>query len=174
MTDRMTDRNVPPPIDELLAQRRWVRALAGHLVQPDRADDIEQAAWLAAIKRPPRHGASQRGWLATVLRNTARKAGRSEARRARHEAAAPLRPPAATTADLVAAAELQQRVARAVLDLDEPLLLLLEDLRGIGEPGVARRFDAFAGRSSSCRRVSPRQRGTGGVAGAHAGVGRNW
>src|SRR5213083_182349 len=111
----------PAPLDALLAHREWVRALARRLVEgDDRADEIEQRTWLAAMERPPRDLRSPRGWLATSLRNAARKMGRGENRRARHEAAASTRAVSLPADALVAEAELQQRVGRAVLDLEEP------------------------------------------------------
>ena len=64
------------PLDALLAQRQWVRALARRLVADgDRADEIEQRTWLAAMERPPARLDSPRGWLAVALRNAARKHG---------------------------------------------------------------------------------------------------
>lgn len=138
MADRAdADPTAPPPLDELLAQRRWVRALARRLVATDeRADDVAQTVWLEAMLRPPRRPGSARGWLATVTRNVARRLGRGEGRRTRHEAAAlpqPARRGDAPADELVAAAEFQQRVAHAVLDLCEPyrtavLLRYYEDL----------------------------------------------
>ncbi len=108
-------------LDALLAHRDWVRALAHRLVlDPNDAADVEQETWRMAVERPPRHAESLRGWLAAVVRNAARGAGRRQSRRARHEAAAPVRREVPSPEDLVAAAELQTRLARAVLELDEP------------------------------------------------------
>jgi len=108
-------------LDALLAHRDWVRALARRLVLDENdADDVVQETWRMAIEKPPRHAESLRGWLATVVRNAARMSGRSETRRAQHEAATPERAPTPSPEDLVAAAEMQTRLARAVLELDEP------------------------------------------------------
>jgi RNA polymerase sigma-70 factor (ECF subfamily) len=108
-------------LDALLAHRAWVRALARRLVTDENdADDVEQETWRMAVERPPRHDSSLRGWLAAVARNAARMGGRGAARRARYEAAAPARAATPSPEELVAAAELQTRLARAVLDLDEP------------------------------------------------------
>ena len=109
------------PLDALLAHRDWVRALARRLVADENdADDVEQETWRMAVERPPRHAESLRSWLATVVRNAARMSGRRRSRRASHEAEAAFRRDVPSPADLVAAAELQTRLARAVLELDEP------------------------------------------------------
>ena len=114
--------HVPPPSPEaLLAERRWVRALARSLVSdPHRADDLEQDAWVAALGSPPRRGGSFRGWLATVMRNRVRNAWRDEGRRmARHRGSARAEATPATV-DLVARAEAHRLVVTAVLRLEEP------------------------------------------------------
>ena len=55
--------------DFYLAHEGYVRALARRLVY-DRhaADDLFQAAWLAALQRPPRDGSTPRRWLARIVR----------------------------------------------------------------------------------------------------------
>jgi RNA polymerase sigma-70 factor (ECF subfamily) len=129
-------------LDALLAQRAWVRSLARHLVaDADRADEIEQRTWLAALERPPAHAGSPRGWLATALRNAARKLGRADARRARHESVAPVREPQRSPDELVAETELQQLVGRLVLELEEPYreTVLFRYVEGLEHAEIARR-----------------------------------
>lgn len=122
----MNDPRPAVPLEQLLVHREWVRALARTLVRDEhRADDVEQQAWLAAIERPPRHAGSIRAWLSEVVRNAARKTHRGDVRRERHETAASAPESSArggsrAGADLVAEAELQHVLTRAVLDLDEP------------------------------------------------------
>src|SRR5262245_57851655 len=118
----MSDASDPSvPFETLLRHRDWVRALARRLVS-DRsaADDIEQETWLEALRHPPRHATSTRGWLGTVVRNAARKLGRSATRRTRHEVAVPARDPDRSADDLVAEAEVGRRLVELVLALDEP------------------------------------------------------
>lgn len=121
-------------IDALLAHRDWVRRVARSLVLDEaRAADLEQEVWLRALEHPPREDRGLRGWLATLLRNTAWKARRAEDRRGRREGDAPSPSPAPSPADLVAEAETHERVVRAVLSLEEPfrstvLLRWFEDL----------------------------------------------
>lgn len=111
----------PVSLDALLEQRAWVRRLARSLVaDAASADDLEQDVWLAALERPPRHATSLRGWFARALRNAAVSRARRSHARAVHEAGASVRPSQVSPAHSVAAAELQVRIARAVLDLDEP------------------------------------------------------
>lgn len=139
---------MPPadPFDALLAHRAWVRAVARALVADENdADDVEQQTWLLALERPPRRATSLRGWLGAATRNVARKLGRGRSRRVRHEDAARCvsRPNAdAPAADLVAEAEVQQRIGRFVLELDEPFraTVLLRYFDGLAPADVAARL----------------------------------
>jgi RNA polymerase sigma-70 factor (ECF subfamily) len=119
----------PQSADELQRHAAWVRRVARALVRgPDRIDELEQETWLAAFSHPPRHTGDQRSWLGAVTRNVAKHLFRSEATRERHErdpararagaAGVPGSSPAA--GEIVARAEIQQRVAAAVLALEEP------------------------------------------------------
>jgi RNA polymerase sigma-70 factor (ECF subfamily) len=127
-------------LDDLLAEKRWVRALAARLA-PDAsaADDLEQETWLAAMRSPPPRAGSPRAWLGTVVRNLARTAHRRSERRGRHEAFAAPSGPAASAGDVVAEAELHARLIRAVLELDEPYrsVVLLRFFRGLGPAEIA-------------------------------------
>jgi RNA polymerase sigma-70 factor (ECF subfamily) len=137
-------RSSPPPsasVESLLAHRAWVRRLLRALVaEPQDAADVEQETWRRALERPPLHAANLRAWLSSVARNVARRIGRDEATRARHEGAvaggfAPgiVPPLAPAAAEVVERAQLQRRVVDTVLALDEPyrstiLLRYLDDL----------------------------------------------
>ena len=60
----------PRDLDALLAQAGWAKALARSLVcDPDRAEDLVQRAWLAALRTPPDAAIPPRRWLAVVMRN---------------------------------------------------------------------------------------------------------
>jgi RNA polymerase sigma-70 factor (ECF subfamily) len=112
-----------PPLEELLAHARWARALARQLLRDEqRADDVVQEAWLAAVERPPRPGPGLRAWFARLIRNLASNQRRAEARRAHHErgAAAPELAAAAAAAPVIDEFAAQQLVAQALLALDEP------------------------------------------------------
>ena len=109
------------PIETLLEHRAWVRALARALVFDEhRAADLEQQVWLEALRKPPGRTDSPRGWLATVLRRASARMARADARRTARERAAARGGTAAATGDLVAMAELHERVVHAVLALAEP------------------------------------------------------
>lgn len=140
----MTLRDLPADrLDSLLAHREWVRAVARALVaDPNDADDVEQQTWLAALARPPRDDGSLRGWLGATTRNVARKLGRARTRRAHYEGAVPPGADAAPASDLVAEAEIQQRIGRAVLALDEPFrsTVLLRYFEGLAPADVAARL----------------------------------
>lgn len=113
----------------LLAHADWVRRLARQLVaEEDRADDLVQETWVAALSRPPRHGQNLKSWLAIVVRNLARKRGREESRRRRREAkvgdptSTPHRTPSQTHRPdhALQQALLQRHVIDAVIELEEP------------------------------------------------------
>jgi len=107
----------------LLEHGEFVRALARSLVRDrHRADDVAQETFRIALERPPRHARNLRGWLARVTRRAAALGHRRDVRRRRREVAA-ARPEAgggAATADAVARLDWEQRLVRAVRELDEP------------------------------------------------------
>src|SRR4051812_39892834 len=127
---------------DILQHAAWVRRLALALVRnPDDADEVAQETWTAALSRPPREAGPLRPWLGGVARNLARMRARSSGRRARREESATQPEPALSPEELVARAEMQQRVARRVLDLDEPFrsTLLLRYYEGCSAAEIARR-----------------------------------
>src|SRR5436190_15096934 len=125
-----------PSLPELLADARWVRALARSLaVDGNDADDLAQDACLLALRQPPGRDDNLRGWFLRVLDNLVRQRRRAEHRRVRRETGAGERRPdaAAATDDLVERAATHRAVVDAVLTLDEPyrtavLLRFFEDL----------------------------------------------
>lgn len=109
------------PLERLLEHREWMRRLARALVHDaTRADDVEQDAWLAAIQRPPRHDAGLKSWLRRLVRHRAANARRAATRREAHETAMPSPSAGHSPDDAVAQIEEMERVARAVLALEEP------------------------------------------------------
>jgi len=111
----------PTSIEELLSEERWLRSLAGGLVRGgDRADEVVQETWLAALTHPPERRGTARGWLATVARNAARQLLRRERRIARRERGSARREAIQDVAEAVARVELRRRLAQEVLALDEP------------------------------------------------------
>ncbi len=126
---------------ELLEQLAWLQALARSLVRDAAsADDLVQDTWLAASAHAPTMDASGlRNWLATVARNFARRGARAQERRARRESA--VARPEAHVEDVVARGELQQRLAAAVISLDEPerSAVLLRYLDGLNAVEIAER-----------------------------------
>ncbi|MCC6406782.1 MAG: sigma-70 family RNA polymerase sigma factor [Planctomycetes bacterium] len=98
----------------------WTRRLARSLVRDGAAaDDLAQDAWVAALQAPERVECS-RGWFGGVLRNLARQARRAHDRREARERAASASEATEPVDELVARAELQQRLVAAVLALEEP------------------------------------------------------
>ena len=113
-------------IDELLAERDYVRRLAeGLLFDAHEVDDVVQQTWLAALKRPPANADNVRGWLGQVVRNRVFDLRRKAARRRRHEVLATTDRPDvdddAESADTILAREDErQRVVTALRGLAEP------------------------------------------------------
>src|SRR5262245_33378621 len=130
----MTERAAPPPLDELLARRDWVRKFARTLAKDDAtADDLAQETMLAAIESPPRDASAPAGWLRRVLTRRAMNRARGERRRDEREARCARPEAAPSPADVVSVAESHRRVVEAVLALEEPyrttvLLRFFEDL----------------------------------------------
>lgn len=129
-----TSRRPPLPPETLLAERAWVRRVARALAGSAFAgDDLEQDAWVAALRDGPGEPGAVRAWFRRVLRNGLLQGVRSgERRRRREEAGArPEREP--STEEIVARAEAHRRVVDAVFALGEPLrttvvLRFFEDL----------------------------------------------
>ena len=108
-------------VDALLAHADHVRRLALRLcADANGVDDAIQDTWLTALERPPRHAGNLRGWLGSVLRNGLRMTRRSALRRARHETAALPARDGEELVDVVARAELHERLVQLVLALPEP------------------------------------------------------
>jgi RNA polymerase sigma-70 factor (ECF subfamily) len=73
----------------LLAEREWLRRLAGALVRdPNEADDLVQETYVEALEKPPVDVGQPRGWLATVMRRRLGRLRMSGARRTAREARA--------------------------------------------------------------------------------------
>lgn len=107
--------------DFYLQQANYVRSLARRLVY-DRhaADDLFQAAWLAALQRPPHDTTSPRRWLASIVRNLASKAWLRARRREQREANREGPTPPSSPSDVLEHEQERQRLVAALLELDEP------------------------------------------------------
>src|SRR5262245_34472845 len=130
-------------LNALLAHGDFVRSLARSLVaDPDRADDVVQQTWLASVNHPPRAGTPPRSWLASVVRNAARRLARSDERRRRAESSAPGPSVGPSTAEVVAREAVRADVVRAVLALTEPYrsTVLLRYYEGLPPRAIARRL----------------------------------
>jgi RNA polymerase sigma factor (sigma-70 family) len=126
----------------LLEHSAWVRGLVRALVQdPGQVDDVVQETWKAAIEEPRRSWLDPRAWLGGIARNLARETNRRDARRARREEGSARPEQLPSTDELVEKAELQHRVARAVVELDEPYrsILLLRYFEELSAEEIARR-----------------------------------
>lgn len=114
------DRSSPIDLDALLSQASWLRRLAAHLVvDPDRAEDLVQETYRAALEHPPEREAHLRGWLARVMRHLAINKTREADVRRWHELRAQ-RAEAWTAEDVDEGIALQGKVIEAVNTLDEP------------------------------------------------------
>lgn len=145
MTVERSDDTVP--LAELLAERAFLRRLARVLVRDEsRAEDLEQEAWLCAMRSPPRRTGSVRAWLGQVLRNLARNQRRGEVRVERREREAARSGPAPGAEDVFRRADTHRRVVAAVFTLEEPYrsTLLLRHFEGLSFPEIAARMGTTA------------------------------
>ncbi len=129
-----------PTADELLAHADWLHGLASALVGGATADDVVQDTFEIALTKPPKHAGPIRPWLGGVARNLARMTTRGRVRREQREQAVPATAEVPTPEQLVERAQLQQQVARIVLELPEPqrATLLLRFFEGMTAAEIAR------------------------------------
>src|SRR5688572_6058054 len=133
----------PVEVAELLAHAEFVRGLARDLVRDvHRGDDLAQEAWLQALRRPPQHGASLRGWFATLVTSLFANHARRERRLKAREAAVEPPPPPDTAADVAAKEQVRQQLLAAVMRLDEPFrtAVLLRYYEELSPAQIARRL----------------------------------
>lgn len=111
-----------PLSDEILLEHAaWVRKVARELVRdPGTADDLAQETWLAFLRARPDPDRPLRPWFRTTLRNALSLRARRRSAQTWREAEV-ARPESLPSSDeLLVKAEEQHRLARLVLDLDEP------------------------------------------------------
>jgi RNA polymerase sigma-70 factor (ECF subfamily) len=127
----------------LLAHGDFVTALARGLVaDPNRADDVVQDTWLAALSNPPRDASRLRAWLAAVTRNFARQSSRRDERSRSRETLAARAEGIPSTAELCEREATRREVVEALLELSEPQrsALLLRFYEGLPPREIARRL----------------------------------
>jgi RNA polymerase sigma factor (sigma-70 family) len=108
------------PVEELLRDERWLRALAGRVVAGADVDDVVQDAMVAALRAPPRDPLRLRAWLGRVVHHFALRHQHGERRRAARERGA-ARPEALPAVDAtLERLALARRVTEAVVALPEP------------------------------------------------------
>src|SRR5688572_26651647 len=129
-----------PRADELLAHTDWLHGLARALAGDANADDVVQETYEIALRTPPKQAGPLRPWLGGVARNVARMATRGRVRRERREQAVPVHDDVPSPEALYARAQIQQKVNRLVLELNEPLrsTLLLRFFEGLSAADIAR------------------------------------
>ncbi|MDP3153588.1 MAG: sigma-70 family RNA polymerase sigma factor [Archangium sp.] len=142
--------NSPSPIsaEEALAHTEWVGRLARALVDTrEEAADLAQDAWEAALDTTERPQSELRAWLTGVLRNLSAMRARTNTRRTRRELATEDPQPPLPPDELIARLETQQLVAKLVLELDEPLrmVLFLRYYEGLSSAEIGGRLGIPAG-----------------------------
>ncbi len=120
----MATKMINQETQELLAESKWLERVAYSLVRDeDKAKDVAQETYLAALKSAPPEGRPLRGWLGRVATNVVRKNHRGGTRRTAREQAtgylrdSPPKPPARLLYEKQAASVLSEAVQR----LEEPL-----------------------------------------------------
>src|SRR5689334_15260672 len=129
-----------PTADELLEHTEWLTRLARALVGDGAAGDVVQDTYEAALAKPAQRTGPLRPWLGGVARNMARMASRGRVRRERREQVAPVPDEVPSPEELLARAQIQQKVGRLVIELPEPLrsTLLLRYFEGLSAADIAR------------------------------------
>jgi RNA polymerase sigma-70 factor (ECF subfamily) len=113
--------HTPPTAKLLLEHQGFLQGLARSLLQDEqRAEDVVQEAYAAALRKPPPSGVNLRAWLTGVTRNLALRARRSEGRLRRREQRAARPESLGATDDIAARVEIHRRLSNAVAALPEP------------------------------------------------------
>ncbi len=121
MVGAVDSPSFPLSDETLLEHAAWVRKVARELVRdPGTADDLAQETWLAFLRARPDPDRPLRPWFRTTLRNALSLRARRRSAQTWREAEV-ARPESLPSSDeLLVKAEEQHRLARLVLDLDEP------------------------------------------------------
>jgi RNA polymerase sigma factor (sigma-70 family) len=129
-----------PTAEELLAHSEWLARVARALVGEAGAGDVVQDTYEAALAKTSRRDGPLRPWLGGVARNIARMAVRARVRRERREQVVPVSDEVPSPEELLSRAQIQQRVGRLVIELNEPLrsTLLLRYFEGLSAAEIAR------------------------------------
>jgi RNA polymerase sigma factor (sigma-70 family) len=129
-----------PTAEELVSHTEWLTRLARALVGDAAADDVVQDTYEAALAKPSGREGPLRPWLGGVARNIARMSARTRARRERREQAVPVREEVPSPEQLLARAQIQEKIGRLVVELHEPLrsTLLLRFFEGMSAAEIAR------------------------------------
>ncbi|MHC4931186.1 MAG: sigma-70 family RNA polymerase sigma factor [Planctomycetota bacterium] len=167
-----------PPFDPdlLLEHHDFVRGLAKAILFDDhRVDDVVQEAWLTALRRPPRQPAALRAWLATVVRNLARRTIRTQERSRARERRTSREEAVPSVAELAAREATRRRVVDEMLGLDEPFrsAVYLRYFEGLTAEQIGRRLGVpGATVRSRLKRALERLRHR--LDGEHGGDRRSW
>jgi RNA polymerase sigma factor (sigma-70 family) len=148
MLSAMEERTGRFEVDALLREAGWLRSLSRALSDlPDRALELEQETWLAAVRAQPSTDRGLRPWLATVMRNAARAFARADAQRALRDREAAREEALPSSHELAARADVQRALVEHVLALEEPYrsTVLLCFYEGLAPGEVARRQGVPAG-----------------------------
>ncbi len=113
--------NTPPTTKLMLEHRSFLHGLARSLLRDEqRAEDVVQEAYAAALVKPPPSGVNLRAWLTGVTRNLALRTRRREGRLRRREERAAQPEALSSTQDIAARVEIHRRLSNAVAELSEP------------------------------------------------------
>lgn len=105
----------------LLTHAEFIRGLAHRLIRDEqKAEDVAQDVWVAALAKPAAEVASVRAWLAGTARNLVRRTMRTDGRVQNRERAAARCEAVRSTDELVEAEGARRRVVEALLTLKEP------------------------------------------------------
>lgn len=131
MTSTPPSSNEPPADagfepEALLKHGRFVKALARELARDeDEADELVARTFAAALEQRPTTGPGLRVWLRRVVGRLSARSRRDETRRRRRENEASTREATSATIDVAARIELEQQIATAFANLEEPYRTVL-------------------------------------------------
>lgn len=129
-----------PTAEELLENTEWLTRIARALVGDAAAGDVVQDTYEAALAKRSNRKGPLRPWLGGVARNVARMAARGRVRRERREQAVLVPDDVPSPEQLLARAQIHEKVNRLVIELHEPLrsTLLLRFVEGLSAAEIAR------------------------------------
>ncbi|MFT4541373.1 MAG: RNA polymerase sigma-70 factor (ECF subfamily) [Planctomycetota bacterium] len=143
----MTNPSFDSLASDITLHTPWMRRLAASLIHDSAsADDVVQESWSVMIRREEPQGLAapvSAGFLASIVRSLTRRSIRSDRRRRERETHAARPEALPPTAEIAEQAEIVQRLASALDELEDPYraTLVMRYFDGLSSAEIARRSD---------------------------------